>query len=332
MNLGLRFPRVPIGAMVVAAAVATTIGLGQPFAVASAYRYWTYWSATATGSWTFSPVGPASAVPRDGAVEGWRFAVSTGTRGQGAQPRIPPAEAFQRFCGAVSPRAGTKRVAVVFDFGDATDAPPGQTPPASRGACAQVPTGATGSQLLQSVADVRAEGGLVCALGGYPVGECAPAVADPQAGSAPKPKPAASSSVGRQEAPAPRTTPPAASREAVAPGRTARAVPSTGPSASAAVPTPVRSVAEPTVGGGIAAAGSGSPSPRGTSDPDPRTTASAAPSAATSAVPGAPATSPAPQFVAAEARSDPPSGAGPWLWVALLALLGLGGWAIHRAR
>ncbi len=36
------------------------------------YRYWSYWLGG--GSWTFSPVGPASRAATDGMVDGWRFA------------------------------------------------------------------------------------------------------------------------------------------------------------------------------------------------------------------------------------------------------------------
>ncbi|MCH9718316.1 MAG: hypothetical protein K0U60_00410 [Actinomycetia bacterium] len=160
--------------------------LGTASAQATNYRYWTYWSG-AGQAWTFSPVGPSSAVPADGAVEGWRFAVSAGVGGQGAEPTIAPAVAFQQFCADVPAASGMKRVAVVIDYGGAGDAPAGQNPSAATGGCAQLPENNTGGQVLQQVSEIRVEGGLICAINGYPQGECAPAVSDqPSATTSPK--------------------------------------------------------------------------------------------------------------------------------------------------
>jgi len=149
-----------------------TLGLSAP-ASGAAYRYWTYWSG-AGSTWTFSQVGPASALPKDGSVEGWRFAISTGIRGEQAKPRIDPASAFTQFCSGTQATPKTKRVAVVFDFGDASEAPSGQQPPLARGVCTQLPLDAVGSSVLRAAADVRVEAGLICAIADYPVGECAP--------------------------------------------------------------------------------------------------------------------------------------------------------------
>ena len=160
--------------------------LGTASAQATNYRYWTYWSGSGQ-TWTFSPVGPSSAVPADGAVEGWRFAVSAGVGGQGAEPTVAPAVAFRQFCADVPAASGMKRVAVVIDYGSASDAPAGQSPPAATGGCAQLPENNTGGQVLQQVSDIRVERGLICAINGYPQGECAPAVSDkPSATASPK--------------------------------------------------------------------------------------------------------------------------------------------------
>lgn len=168
-----------LAAGVVVVALLAAVGPAR----ATEYRYWTYWSSTG-GAWTFSPVGPGSALPADGSVQGWRFAQST-VRGQGAQPRIAADEAFDRFCGPGAAPSGMKRIAIVFDFGESSEAPPGQSPPQPRGTCAVVEQRATGSQVLTQAADVRTERGLVCAIGGYPSGECAPAVTEETAPSAP---------------------------------------------------------------------------------------------------------------------------------------------------
>lgn len=153
--------------------------IGPATAQATAYRYWTYWTVGEQGAWKFSQVGPAATRPGDGSVEGWRFALSTGTRGQGAQPRITPEAAFRQFCANKTAPSGQKRVAVVFDFGSSEDAPPGQLPPPAKGTCVVIAADATGGEVLAEAADVRLSDGMVCAIGGYPQGECAPAVADP---------------------------------------------------------------------------------------------------------------------------------------------------------
>ena len=59
--------------------------LASPSAKAAAYRYWTYWQAPA-GAWVFATAGPATTVPTDGTVEGWRFAVTSAAGSAAAQP------------------------------------------------------------------------------------------------------------------------------------------------------------------------------------------------------------------------------------------------------
>ncbi len=143
---------------------------------AAAYRYWTYWQG-GTGTWAFATAGPASAIPSDGSVEGWRFAVTT-TAGQAAdQPTVAPS--FDEICGATAPVDDHKRVALVIDPGPAGIAPDGQTPPAATSACVVAETDANGYDVLRSVASVRTDGGLICAIEEYPAGECAPVVDDP---------------------------------------------------------------------------------------------------------------------------------------------------------
>lgn len=176
-------------ALLVVTTVAAVLLGSSVTAHATSYRYWTYWTSTGT-TWTFSAVGPASVVPADGAVEGWRFAVSEGVRGRGDSPRIAADRAFDQFCGGEAATPGSKRVAVVFDFGDATDAPVGQEPPAARGTCVVAPLAATGARILSQAATIRTDRGLVCAIGGYPADECAPAIsATPQPKPTPSPAP-----------------------------------------------------------------------------------------------------------------------------------------------
>lgn len=147
-----------------------------------AYRYWTFWIVD-QGQWAFSQLGPASTLPPDGAVQGWRFAVTTSAGNSLASPRTDPASAFDRACGRVDAVAGAKRVAIVIDAGDRDTAPSGQSPPSPRAACAVVEVDATGAKALASVADLRIRDGLVCGIDNYPAHECAVTV--PGVGSPP---------------------------------------------------------------------------------------------------------------------------------------------------
>jgi LPXTG-motif cell wall-anchored protein len=155
--------------LTLAAALLALVAVAAP-AQAQSFRYWGYYTADGTGGeWGFAQTGPAEAVPADGTVEGWRFAV-TGE----ASTRVPRAEAdFAMLCGGTEPAEGSKRVGVVIDYGTAQDAPQGDEVPAARGACAVVPTDATGSDVLAAVAELRLEdGGFICGIDGYPSSGC----------------------------------------------------------------------------------------------------------------------------------------------------------------
>jgi len=143
---------------------------------AAAYRYWTYWQG-GTGTWTFATAGPASLVPEDGSVEGWRFAVTTTAGSAIDAPQTEPS--FDAICGSTPAQDGRKRVALVVDPGSAAIATEGQTPPAPIATCVIAESDATGYQVLRSVATVRTDGGLICAIADYPADECAPVVEDP---------------------------------------------------------------------------------------------------------------------------------------------------------
>jgi hypothetical protein len=165
----------PVVTLALAAAVgALAIGAGAP-AQASAYRYWTYWQSDAS-SWSFATQGPATSVPTDGAVEGWRFAVTTQSGAATDAPRTPPE--FDEICGPAAADPGSKRVALIVDFGPAEIAPEGQSPPATIISCVEAAEDASSFDVLQSVAAVQTDGGLICSLGGYPQDECAPVLSD----------------------------------------------------------------------------------------------------------------------------------------------------------
>ncbi|MDO8309181.1 MAG: SCO2322 family protein [Actinomycetota bacterium] len=154
--------------------IAAIVGIGAAASAdAAAYRYWTYWHGSATG-WLFATGGPASTIPADGSVEGWRFAVTTAAGAPGDQPRVVPS--FTDVCADTPAEAGRKRVALVIDPGPEDAAPSGQAPGPLVATCVVADPDDNGYQVLRSVAVVRTEAGLVCGISGYPTGECAPVI------------------------------------------------------------------------------------------------------------------------------------------------------------
>ncbi|MFJ3215041.1 SCO2322 family protein [Kitasatospora sp. NPDC086801] len=152
-----------------------------PAEAATGYRYWSFWRGAGDG-WLYQQQGPAVAVPPDGAVDGWRFAVSPDGGQQAAQPRA--AGDFAALCADTPAQAGRKRVAVVLDFGTTADAGSAEAPPEQRSACASVVSNATSAEVLAAVAPpLRYDAnGLLCAIAGFPKAGCAD-----QLGSAAKP-------------------------------------------------------------------------------------------------------------------------------------------------
>lgn len=144
----------------------TSVGQAQ----AVGYRYWSFWDLTG-GKWTYATQGPSTARPSDGDVEGFRFAVSADSQ-DASKPRGNAD--FASICAKTPAQSGQKRVALVIDSGTTADAPSGETPPASRTACARVPSDATTADALATVAtplryDTNA---LLCAIAGYPRTGC----------------------------------------------------------------------------------------------------------------------------------------------------------------
>ncbi|WP_399884458.1 SCO2322 family protein [Streptomyces sp. BBFR51] len=159
-------------------------------AQAAGYRYWSFWDRDGD-HWVYATQGPSLVRPSDGDVQGFRFAVSEDS-GDAAQPRGGGAD-FDSICARTPPKDGSKRVALVLDFGTASDAPSGETPPAPRTACAQVSPDATTADALAAVADPLRynTNALLCAIAGYPKTGCGEQVsqkADPTASAAPDQK------------------------------------------------------------------------------------------------------------------------------------------------
>src|SRR5690242_13169147 len=70
MSMVRRAPfRVLLATVVAACRSVLTLAPAQ----AAAYRYWGFYQLTGT-TWAFAQKGPDQTVPKDGAVDGWRFA------------------------------------------------------------------------------------------------------------------------------------------------------------------------------------------------------------------------------------------------------------------
>jgi len=156
----------------VAASVALGVG-AAPAHAEDGYTYWGYYLKDG-GDWEFAQKGPDALTPEDGAIEGWHFATTVGS-----QTRPPRTDlTFDEICADAEAAEGEKRVGVLLDYGTTADAAEGEEPPQPEADCAVVPADATGAQVLQSVADVRAEEGLTCAINGYPSTGCGVPVPD----------------------------------------------------------------------------------------------------------------------------------------------------------
>ncbi|MEU0277013.1 SCO2322 family protein [Streptomyces sp. NPDC006195] len=159
--------------LVVLALGAVVAGAGT--SRAAGYRYWSFWESDGA-KWTYATQGPATARPADGAVNGFRFAVSADSA-DADRPRGTPD--FAAVCGGTPARDGHKRIAVVIDSGTGADAPAGEKPPAPRAECARVGEDATSAEALAAVAKplrYNSEA-LLCAVSGYPASGCGERVA-----------------------------------------------------------------------------------------------------------------------------------------------------------
>jgi hypothetical protein len=297
--------RAVVTALAVAAAVVVPSAVLPAASQAAAYRYWSYWLGTDAG-WSFANVGPAFRSPADGTLEGWRFSVS-GVEGN----RTPSFAAdFDAVCGDTAPEDGRKRVAVVVDPGFAADAPEGEQPPGAWAMCVVAEERATGYDVLRAAATVRAERGLICAIGGYPSRGCADVIADPTPTPTKSPKPSPKPS----RSPEPTKTP--------------------APTASSSTQPAPEPTSSPTTAPATAQASSTAPTPRPTpSSPQPSTSSTES----ESALPVTPPPTPSATYSLLTAPlQEPPSegGAGGALvaGIAVVGIAGLGGAAILRMR
>ncbi|WP_179892942.1 SCO2322 family protein [Streptomyces sp. b84] len=188
--------RAPVVALLAALVAASAVLLGAGSAEAAGYRYWSFWDGNGK-NWEYATQGPSLLRPDDGAVQGFRFAVSEDS-GDAAQPRRAPD--FGAICADTPAKDGRKRVALVIDPGTAADAPDGEEPPAPRTACAQVAPDASSAEALASVAKpLRYDSSaMLCAISGYPKSGCGEQVSG-DSGSA-KPSAPAKTTDGQEKA------------------------------------------------------------------------------------------------------------------------------------
>ena len=151
-------------------------GTAGPAQAADGFKYWNYFHVE-NGKYVFAQTGPADYQPKDGAVEAYRYGLSS--TADGIQPRTEATTySVDDICKGVEAKQGQKLVGVLLDYGT------GQAPPEPRAACAAVPTNANGQQVLDAVADVRVENQLTCGIDGYPVKGCSVTVKNPPAAAA----------------------------------------------------------------------------------------------------------------------------------------------------
>lgn len=160
---------------VILALVVPGLALAPAARAESGYRYWSFWVSDGA-NWRFATQGPATTRTQNGDVFGWRFAITTASGTDDAQPTATPTEAFAAACAGVTTAAGEHLIAIVLDYGTADTAPEGEVPPPLRTECVVAADGSTAAQSLSSIATLRIDQGFVCGVDGFPAAECAPAV------------------------------------------------------------------------------------------------------------------------------------------------------------
>ena len=164
-----RIARLITVALTTLVALAGVGALSAPAYAETGYKFWGYYHLT-DGKWVPSTKGADGYTAQDGDVEGFRYATTTESDFD-RPPRAMPT--FQDICAGTQAAQGEKRIGIVLDYGTTGDAPEGEWPPGAEAACAVVPADATTQQALESVKPLRIEGGLICAIGGYPSSGCA---------------------------------------------------------------------------------------------------------------------------------------------------------------
>jgi hypothetical protein len=151
------------------------------------YRYWAFWQQNGGNAnsengekWSYATKGPSVLRPADGAVLGFRFALSEDSD-DAAKPRGDVE--FDAACESTEAKKDRKRVAIRIDFGTAAHATGGARPPKARTACAQVAEDASAAEALAAVTQrLRYNSdALLCAIDGYPKQGCGEAISGDKA-------------------------------------------------------------------------------------------------------------------------------------------------------
>ena len=241
---------VRIAAWIVAIAVAS-ISCAVPAQASSSYRYWSYWKSV-NSTWQFANEGAGTFLPRDGSVQGWRFAISEGAN---SSTRLPSSNlTFDQICEGVQAEPGRRRVGLVIDYGTTADAPSGEQPPALISKCVVIADGQTSIQVMSAakLAFRASTTGFICGISGYPRNECGVAIATPVN----KPK-GNSASTQENIVIGPDAATPAVSREAGQPRSTSTADRKSTPARATAESAPPQQPASDSVGNAAGPASSG---------------------------------------------------------------------------
>jgi len=146
------------------------ICIAAPAHAETGYRYWSYWLHSDTG-WSAAQTGAGSVLLEEGQLQGWRYISAGADVTDAFAPRSQEAT-FESVCGSTPAVAGKVRVAVVVDFGDATDYPTGETPAATIEKCVSEVAGDPSTVALADVVSVREASGMVCGLNDLPKAGC----------------------------------------------------------------------------------------------------------------------------------------------------------------
>jgi hypothetical protein len=166
-----------IAALIVATTLAS-ISCAVPAQAASSYRYWSYWKSV-DSTWQFANEGAGTYRPKDGSVQGWRFAISEGANSSTRPPRSNLT--FDQICQGVQAEPGQRRVGLVIDYGTTADAPNGEQPLSLASDCVVIADGQTSIQVMSAaqLAFRASAAGFICGIRGYPRNECGVVIATP---------------------------------------------------------------------------------------------------------------------------------------------------------
>jgi hypothetical protein len=149
-----------------------------PAQASSSYRYWSYWKSV-DSTWQFANEGAGTYRPKDGSVQGWRFAISEGANSSTRPPRSNLT--FDQICQGMQAIPGQRRVGLVVDYGTTVDAPNGEQPLSLVSDCVVIADGQTSIQVMSAarLAFRASAAGFICGISGYPRNECGVAIATP---------------------------------------------------------------------------------------------------------------------------------------------------------